>query len=436
MYSVKKKLTRSLMINMILLMLLLLGGLSYSIQQLLKDHVLTRLQHDADSLVSLIQQDQQQQWDLNPAHMSTIYSRVRSGHYYAVDIGDQQIRSRSLFDFEPQLKAVPATAYSMSYQVAGPGEESWLVWQQRVNKNKQSFELWVAEDMTPVYANLLRFFVAAVVIILMITFISIYLQQKILNRAFTIFDALRLNLQDIRHGQSEPAMTQVPSEVLPLVQEIKTLVEQLRQRITRTRNAIGNLSHEIKRPLQIVSLQLDQHKSPAASKALDEIRGIVERELRRARISGASVATGVVNMREECGYLLEVMQKIYPAIEIRLRLQPESIDIHIDRDDLLELLGNLLDNACKFADSAVSLEISADSRRLTIQLEDDGPGVAPDQALQITTKGLRLDETVEGHGLGLSICADILHSYQGSLSFDSSELGGLKALAVIPLPLN
>ncbi|MBC8210459.1 MAG: sensor histidine kinase [Gammaproteobacteria bacterium] len=436
MYSLKKKLTRSLVINMILLMLLLLGGLSYSIQQLLKDHVLSRLQHDADSLVSLIQQDQAQHWSLNPAHMSTIYSRVRSGHYYAINIRQQKIRSRSLFDFEVPFRPISADDYAQSYQMQGVGEESWLVWQQRVHRNNQSFELWVAEDMTPVYRNLLRFFGVAVLIILSITFVSIYLQQRILNRAFSIFDALRLNLQDIRHGKPEQAMSQVPLEVLPLVQEIKTLVEQLRQRIARTRNAIGNLSHEIKRPLQIVSLQLDQHKSPSGSKALDEIRGIVDRELRRARISGASVAVGVVNLREECAYLLEVMQKIYPTILIRLQLQPESMSVSIDRDDLLELLGNLLDNACKFAESAVSIEISNDSQQLTIKVEDDGPGVAPDQALQITTKGLRLDETVEGHGLGLSICADILHSYHGSLSFDDAELGGLKALAVIPLTLN
>ena len=104
MYSLRKKLTKSLVINLLLLMLLLLGGLNLSIQQLLKDHVLTRLQHDADSLVSLLRQNEQLEWVLNPAHMSTIYSRVRSGHYYAVDILQQKIRSRSLFDFEVNLK--------------------------------------------------------------------------------------------------------------------------------------------------------------------------------------------------------------------------------------------------------------------------------------------------------------------------------------------
>ena len=323
-----------------------------------------------------------------------------------------------------------------SYQMDGPGDENWLVWQQTVTRNKQVFQIWVAEDMTPVYGNLKRFFILALVTVLLATLISIYVQHKILNRAFIVFDELRRNLLDMRHGQSEKSIALVPLEVYPLVKEIKILVEQLGQRILRTRNAIGNLSHELKRPLQIVSMEVDgfEHDHPVR-RALDEIKSIVDRELRRARISGSPVGAGVVQIKDEAGYLLEVMHKIYAHQHIRLNVQQGLNEISIDRDDLLELMGNLIDNACKFARSEISVDIKADVDNLYLKIEDDGPGVKAEQLQAITVKGMRLDENVQGHGLGLNICSDIVRSYHGSLLFNASDLGGLKVEVVIPLRL-
>ncbi|MCP4077938.1 MAG: sensor histidine kinase [Gammaproteobacteria bacterium] len=433
MYSLKKRLNKSLIINMILVMVVMLFTLNIYIQQLVTEQVLTRLQHDAESLVSIIQQDTDNNWSVNPAQISTVYNRVFSGHYYIVKTPQGIIRSRSLFDFEISIPDI-ANGQSTSYQVKGAGEETWLVWQQVINKNDSPLQVWVAEDIAPFQQQLVHFLIIIFLLVVTASATLIYLQQRILHKAFNIFDELRSNLQSIRQGETEKSGAIVPLEISPLVDEIEMLVEQLRQRIQRTRNAIGNLAHEIKRPLQILSLHLESGQDKqSATQSFKDIQTIVDRELRRAKISGSNVVGGTFRINEELPYLLEVLNRIYPTINMQENYQGDLKAVNLDRDDMMELTGNLLDNACKFAHSTIKLDIKREQSGLTISVEDNGPGVDPALFEKITGKGLRLDETVQGHGLGLSICTDIIDSYKGRLSFSHSELGGLKVVAFIPL---
>ena len=166
MYSLKNKLNKSLILNIVLVMSLLLLGLNITIQSLVKAHVLARLQDDAESLISVIQQNADAGWVVNPTHISTVYNRVRSGHYYRITASEQTIRSRSLFDFEfssPPINVGQSTTYKMK----GPGDESWIVRQQMINKNNQPVQIWVAEDIAPFNQSLLRYSFYAVVIVLL-----------------------------------------------------------------------------------------------------------------------------------------------------------------------------------------------------------------------------------------------------------------------------
>ncbi len=418
---------------MILVMVVMLFTLNIFIQQLVKEQVLTRLQHDSESLVSIIQQDNENTWSINPAQISTVYNRVRSGHYYMISTPQQIIRSRSLFDFEvviPDSK----NKKTLSYEIKGAGEKTWLVWQQVIHKKNQPLLIWVAEDIAPFQQQLIKFSLIIILLVIIFGFVLIYLQQRILNKAFYIFDVLRSNLQSVRHGETEKSGTQVPVEISPLVEEIEMLVEQLSLRIQRTRNSIGNLAHEIKRPLQILSLHLDSGEDKqSAIQSFKDIQLIVDRELRRAKISGSNVVGGTFHINDELPYLFEVMKKIYPEVHIQEDLQGDLNEVNVDRDDIMELTGNLLDNACKFSRSSIKFTINRINSGLSIIVEDDGPGVDPTLFEKITGKGLRLDETVQGHGLGLSICSDIIDSYKGKLTFSDSKLGGLKVEASIPL---
>jgi len=426
MYSLKKTTTRHLVINMLVVMSGLLIIMYFSMQQILQDYVLTRLQHDADSLISVIQQDQKQQWQINPSQMSTVYNRVKSGHYYRASVNNEVITSRSLFD-NPFPLPDRQLALSDYYLTDGPGMERWLVWFQQVNKKGHSINIWVAEDIKPLQQQLLKYTGFAVILVLLVTALLILLQYHTLKKSFQVFEFLRQNLSSIRHKQIEKFGVDIPDEILPLVNEIELLVAQLRNRIKRTRHAIGNLAHELKRPIQLLTIQLeDRDEDEELLTPLKTIKQTIDRELRRAKISGSQSAGGDFNPAEELPVLIKIMSKIYPKIQVNLEPNQTVKSIQLDRDDMLELMGNLLDNACKFAQHSVQIELKIKPQQFSFIIADDGQGLNVEQIEKIKNRGVRLDETIEGHGLGLSICRDIVDSYNGEIQFSQSTLGGLK----------
>ncbi len=432
MYSLRKRITRNLTLNLLVVMIGLLIAIYFLAQRLQQDYILTHLQHDAESLASVIYLDESQSWKIDPGRMSTVYDRVSSGHYYYVAINQQIVISRSLFDAEfPGIGN--GNLPDGTYLVDGPGDEHWMVWRQVVSKKGQAIRIWVAEDIAPFQNQLFRYAVFIFGMIIFAVALLFYLQQRTLLQAFEVFDWLRMNLSTIRQKEVETSGVSMPLEVAPLVTEIEKLVEHLSHRTLRTRNAMGNLAHELKRPLQLLSIQQESGQDAEMRDALAEIRNILERELRRARISGATGAGTTFDAAQEMGYLVDVLHKIYPRIDIDIEYENQADTPGLDRDDMLELTGNLLDNACKFARSSARLTINSTNSRLRLVFEDDGEGLDDKQLQQLIRRGQRLDENVVGHGLGLGICRDIIDYYYGDLSFASSELGGLRVDVQIPL---
>jgi len=432
MYSLKKRIARNLSLNLLAVMSGLLIAMYLFAQQLLHDYILTHLQHDAESLASVIYQDPAQGWRIDPGRMSTIYNRVRSGHYYYVAIDGQVIISRSLFDADfPGIHDNHPS--NTDYLADGPGGERWMIWHQQVTKSDQAVGIWIAEDIAPFQDQLLRYSIIIVGLIVVVAAVLFYLQQRTLRRAFEVFDWLRMNLAAIKQKETERSGVSMPLEIVPLVTEIEKLVEHLSHRILRTRNAMGNLAHELKRPLQLLSIQQESDQGTDMQDTLGDIGNILERELRRARISGSSGVGGVFNIAQETDSMADVLRKIYADISLEVELNSQIGTSGLDRDDMLELVGNLLDNACKFARSRARLTIGSADSRLELVFEDDGPGLDPDQLQQLNRRGQRLDESVAGHGLGLGICRDILDYYHGELAFRKSDLGGLSVIAKIPL---
>lgn len=417
-------------------MTIVMSGLAiimyFSMRQLLQDYVLTRLQNDAVSLIGGIQQGSDMRWRVLPGRMSGVYDRVKSGNYYQVEIDDQVISSRSLFDAEFPLKNNNSDL-SGHYLRSGPGLENWLVWFQRVNKNSQQINIRIAEDIEPIQKQLLHYTVFALLLVLMVTAILIYLQHRTLSKSFYIFEWLRQTLPSVRPREITESGMHVPREIVPLLDEIEKLVEQLSNRIERTRHAIGNLSHEIKRPLQLLSLQQENEGGADLSEPIEEIKKILERELKRAKISGSPRTAGAFNLEQESQVMIRILEKIYPHIEIEFNGQKQIETPGLDRDDMLELIGNLLDNACKFASTKAKLEIKASADLLTLIFDDDGAGLELEQMEQMKRRGVRLDENVAGHGLGLGISGDILESYRGTMTFSRSSMGGLSVQVLITL---
>jgi signal transduction histidine kinase len=223
----------------------------------------------------------------------------------------------------------------------------------------------------------------------------------------------------------------IPQEIKALVDSINLLVDRSAQQVARSRMSVGNLAHELKRPLQELQIIASELKDPESQQTLKQvIRKLQERidaELKRARISGNPMPGNLFKIDEEIPVLQGLLNRIY-AKDIAFKLNSNIELLPFDRDDTLELLGNLLDNAWKYASSTVHLNISGEGQGFAIRIEDDGPGVAAECFAEINQRGTRIDEhsTRPGDGLGLSICQAIVESYNGKISFSRSELGGLR----------
>jgi signal transduction histidine kinase len=217
-----------------------------------------------------------------------------------------------------------------------------------------------------------------------------------------------------------------------MVQEMNRLLRVLEERLRRSRNALGNLAHALKTPLTLV-MQLAEHeemeKAPDVRVQLHKYTTILhhrlERELRRARLAGAAATSQRLVLNDEIPPLVSTVRRLYQDLELDIVCYiPTQTIFRGDREDFLELLGNLLNNACQWARHKIAITIEHTSR-LYLTVEDDGPGCPADVLQHLAQRGMRLDESMPGHGLGLAICKDIVQQYNGDIVFGrSSQLGG------------
>jgi signal transduction histidine kinase len=265
------------------------------------------------------------------------------------------------------------------------------------------------------------------------------LQQRLVSRLFEHLEKVRNEVRAVARGDAGQLDEEVPSEVMPLVREVNRLLQLLGQRMQRSRNALGNLAHALKTPLNLLGQDLDELPPGELRNRLqhqaEQIRGLTERELRRSHLSGGGAPGQQFDAAAELPSLIQALRRMHGGkhLDIRSGTLP-SQPLPLDRDDMLELLGNLLDNACKWARQVVLVAVEHPGGA-RIRVEDDGPGVADEVLQQLTDRGVRIDEQVAGHGLGLAIVRDVVRLYGGTLHFDRSPtLGGLRVQVDLPLP--
>lgn len=252
------------------------------------------------------------------------------------------------------------------------------------------------------------------------------------------------SLAEIRSGRSERLEGQFPQEIAPLARELNALLESNREIVDRARTHVGNLAHALKTPLSVLMNEADRAQGPAPDKVREQLgimRDQVTRHLERARIA-ARVA--VVGSTIEVGPVIEMlartMEKIHRERDIAIGTRLNfPVKFHGEQQDLEEMAGNLVDNACKWANSRVDIEVSfRSSPRMggvsffRVQVDDDGPGLPAAEREEVLRRGKRLDENKPGTGLGLSIVLELAKLYGGSLELSSSPLGGLRAELVLP----
>lgn len=428
MSSIRRRLSAGLAIGLVVGMGLLGTVLGVLLTQLAEDFVVSRLQHDGESLLEALQlAPADGSWSVTPGRVGAIYRRALSGHYWLVlSEGGQRLYSRSLWDEELEVQAL-AQGSSRHWLQQGPLQQRLLVWSGGFRKQGQQLTLVVAEDLTPLLGSYRRLGWMFAGLSIAVLAVLLFLQRWLINRGFRPVERSRKQLQRLRQGELKALDERVPDELRPLVVEINRLLSLFDERLQRSRHAVGNLAHALKAPLGVlrglpaqppIAAELDQQTS--------RIQQLLERELKRARLAGRGVPGQQFDPAAELPTLVELLEKIHASRAIRFDCQAAAVRYRLDRDDMLELLGNLLDNAGKWADEQVRCRLGGGGERLSLTVEDDGPGCSDELLQQLTERGVRVDEGVPGHGLGLAIVSDIVSQYHGELVFGrSAALGGL-----------
>lgn len=429
--SLEGKIRRQLLLALLLVMAGLLLLLHISVSHLTQNFVLSRLAHDAESLIATLERGADGQWQLNETALPQVYQRVHSGHYYLLRSQGVNLRSRSLWDLDPPTRMMPVGA-SRSELKPGVGEQQWLIREQGFSKQGQDFSLWIAEDIADLRQEQRKFEAALLLLLALSLPLLLILQRRVLRSGFARLEPLRQSLARQQAGAEVEFPTDIPQEVVPLVETITQQLRRSGEQTRRSRMALGNLAHELKHPLQELQWVARHHPDPEQSAHLQrlyqQLHQRIDRELRRARIAGAPGPGRQFVPQEEVTHLVRLLRRIGRSeIDFISELPPGAIPF--DRDDMLELLGNLLDNAWRHARQRVQLRIRPPEQPAgpwSIVVEDDGAGVESADLQRLSQRGVRLDEQAGGSGLGLSICQAVAESYDGELRFASSPLGGLQ----------
>ena len=257
-------------------------------------------------------------------------------------------------------------------------------------------------------------------------------------------DRVRHALSALRSGSRDRIEGDFPAEISPLVKELNAVLESNQEVVDRARTQVGNLAHALKTPLSVVINEARASRDPAALKIVEQtelMRRQVNHYLDRARIAAQSDVIGVTTEVEPViDRLVRVMSRLYDERGIKLISDvPDGARFRGEQQDFEEIVGNLVDNACKWARTKVSVTAAYrapdgldDLGRLEIHIDDDGPGLTEEEIAEVTTRGHRLDETKPGSGLGLSIVTDLTAMYRGRLSLARARMGGLCAHVELP----
>ena len=435
MRSIQRRLSLGLISVMVIVGVVLAQTSLWLFEAGLQRYLEAGLRNDSENLlVALVRGPNGVQ--LDEQRLSPAYQRPFSGHYFRIDFADVHWRSRSLWDQE--LPRLPVAGLKGNLQL-GPEGQQLLVLRSDYKRFGQSISISVAQDYTPVRESFRLMRQVGLVMGLAALLLVLILQRVTVRRALRPLETARNQIAQLQQGQRSQLDTQVPLELEPLVAQINHLLAHTEDSLKRSRNALGNLGHALKTPLAVLlsaasSDALKDHPqlSQLLREQLEQVQQRLNRELNRARLAGDALPGALFDCEQELPGLLATLRMIHGEhLDLSYQVAP-GLQLPWDREDLLELLGNLLDNACKWADAEVRLSVSEMPHGYRLAVEDDGPGIPEAQRDHVFSRGARLDEQRVGHGLGLGIVRDIVEVWGGVLQLQESELGGLKVLIELP----
>jgi len=374
-----------------------------------------------------------------------------SGRYWAMiavhDDGSlgNDIRSQSVWDGPlPLPKELSQAALNSPGQTQygntrGPKDELLRVAVRSITvPNRENPILLMASadrDLTDEGANQLRL----ILLIAMATLAGGTLLALWIGLRFALrpLGRVQLHVSEIRAGQRARLNGDYPVEVQPLTEELNKLLDNNRKIVERSQTHVGNLAHALKTPLAVLRNEAtgDTSLDDVVRRQTESMRTNVDHYLKRAQAAARSEALGVrTEIEPVVSGLQRLLTRLFDARGIEVfNAIPADCYVRVEQQDLEEMLGNLMENACKWADSRVEVSCAQSQNGLMqIHIDDNGPGLDPDSRNSAVKRGVRLDETAPGTGLGLSIVADVSEMYDGRLDLSESPLGGLRATITLP----
>jgi signal transduction histidine kinase len=384
------------------------------------------------------------------------FGQTFSGWYWQIEPTDApfgelgpNIRSRSLWD---QVLVTPAGVNASDYMrgfLLGPENQDLRFVARNVflPGSEQAFTIVVAADRSGLANNILRFntiLTQAFVLLALGLLIAMLIQVRL---GLSPLRRVRRALVAIRTGRAERLDGSFPAEIVPLANELNALITHNTEVLERSRTQVGNLAHALKTPLSVLTNEVQADQGPLAIAVRQQMRLMkdqVDHYLARAR---AAATSQVIGTRTDVGQVLSdltrTIGKIYPECAVDLsELHSGILYFRGERQDLEEMIGNLLDNACKWAKlkvkvSAASVPAPMSDQQdstpvIKIVIEDDGPGLTEAQQKSVIKRGTRMDEATPGSGLGLSIVMEFVELYGGTVLLERSELGGLSVTLLLP----
>jgi signal transduction histidine kinase len=261
------------------------------------------------------------------------------------------------------------------------------------------------------------------------------------RRGMSSINQLRRRLTDVHKGVATRVDGSYPAEVQPLVDDLNALLEERERRVTRAIAKAGDLAHGLKTPLAVLAHEAQQvraagHEQLAAEIAqqIDLMRRQIDYHLAHARASASGAAPAArASIADSAEGLVRALERLHAERDLNIEIDaPASHAFKGQLEDLDEMLGNLLDNACKWARARVRLTCMKEGEQIVIAIDDDGPGIKSSMREAVLRRGVRADEAAQGSGLGLAIVRDLAEIHGGSISLEESPMGGARARLTLP----
>ena len=363
-----------------------------------------------------------------------------SGWYWEIRHHDEVLqRSHSLGGETLDLDGLPITEGVRVHEIIGPRNQDLRLQTVQIPTSQPGENLLLAasapvmsirEDAIDISEHMLANFAVLGIGLVLAVMLQIRLALRPLRD-------IRDGIGEIREGKTAKLHEDFPDEIQPLVSELNNLIDHNAVLLKRARNRLGDLAHSIKNPLTVINNEAHNLGPDQRSLIVDQTNDIersVEHYLSRARATGIDSVLGarshVKSVAEDLSF---AMKRIYKDRNLEIDFTGlGSCSFRGEAQDLEEVLGNVMDNACKWAESRVIVHCSSREDRLCIVVEDDGPGIPEEELETVMQRGHRLDETTPGHGLGLNIVKEIVDIYGGKITFSRSGYGGLSVGLDLP----